>query len=349
MSDLRKLVESISKVAKQWLDPEYKPRVKAEQLLYSTEARATPEAVAFAINQQMPQLSVSVLSQVTGAIWGNAPKRIGVLDKESVPLGGLAEWLLVLLYGYEYVGIYNVCPDFLLQGFAEDVKAIFPDLRSSFTSAQAGMGDFSAILALGIQEETLDVALDRKTIDEAVPRLYRPVQFSVAVIDGRETRDEIEDLAEDVLMHEGRGEDNVRIIWAPEELNPDPYFESFAFFRGVYPAHDKTPGSLQMKKAFLAAQDVPHAYGEGLEFLVSRGEAASLEPCHIRWVTYSSLSEVYEWVEINSEVIRSLVVRVKKHNQINTAAPLLALGKAHRLTLNENADTTRILSFLATI
>ena len=31
-------------------------------------------------------------------------------------------------------------------------------------------------------------------------------------------------------MYEGVGESNVRIIWAPEELNPDPYFESFAFF-----------------------------------------------------------------------------------------------------------------------
>ena len=83
------------------------------------------------------------------------------------------------------------------------------------------------------------------------------------------------------------------------------------FFRGVYPVHERTPGSLKMKKAFLAAQNVPHAYGEGLEFLVSKGDPNFMEPCHIRWAPYKSLEEVLQWVERKIEEIRFVVVRKK--------------------------------------
>src|SRR5690625_7069703 len=63
-----------------------------------------------------------------------------------------------------------------------------------------------------------------------------------------------------------------------------------AAFRGVFPAHEKTPGSLKMHQAMLAAVEHPHAYGEGLEFLVSKGPPEVQIPGHVRWSEYDDLT-----------------------------------------------------------
>ena len=349
VNDLQLLVEAIRSVAEKWLDPEYALRVEAERALCKSEIRATPEAVAFAINQQMPQLSGSEPFERMQGRWQDRREKVGVVLRCDVPLGGLWEWFLVVLSGFEYVGYYESEPDILLRAFSDDVQKACPGLRSSFEQIQNINSGIDALIALGPHDDMLSQVKLSSQAAGLAHVLFRPVKFSVAVIDGKESKVELEDLAEDVLMHEGSGEANVRIIWAPEELNPDPYFESFAFFRGVYPAHERTPGSLQMKKAFLAAQDVPHAYGEGLEFLISRGEPSNLEPCHIRWVTYRALSDVHHWVQGNHEDIHVLVVRQKMHHQFTTTVPVLKPGKAHRLTVQEHIDASIILDFLASI
>ena len=347
MNDSVELIEAISEAASDWTNPEYPVRLEAEQRLYDSPVKATQEAVAFAINQQMPQLSVSGLSGLAG-ISGQveASRRIGVVHKNDVPFEGLVAWLSVVLNGFEYVGLHEDAPRELLVGFVEDVRIRYPGLLSSFRNESESLADLDGLIALGIEAERVERILSSKEGGSTLRLLKRSAKYSVAVLDGKESREEREDLAEDVLMHEGSGERNVCLIWAPEELNPDPYFESFAFFRGVYPAHERTSGSLQMKKAFLAAQNMPHAYGEGLEFLISRGEPACLESCHIRWATYGSRVAVNRWIEENEQDLYALVARNKIHNQLHTSVPLLSPGKSHRLGIEEQIDIPLLVDFI---
>nr|MBX2820973.1 hypothetical protein [Rhodothermaceae bacterium] len=325
MSNPVELIEAISEAASEWANPEYTVRLEAEERLYTSPVKATQEAVAFAINQQMPQLSVSGLTELVGSRdWSERSERIGVVHKVDVPLEGLSEWLFTVLNGFEYIGLYGDEPNELLAAFVEDVRLRCPGLMSSFRSENESVSDLTGVISLGVEPSRLDALLSIRETDLPIQVLKRSPKYSVAVLDGKESKEECEDLAEDVLMHEGSGERNVCLIWAPEELNPDPYFESFAFFRGVYPAHERTSGSLQMKKAFLAAQNMPHAYGDGLEFLISRGEPACLEPCHIRWSTYESKAEVNTWIEENEQDMYALVARKKIHNQIHTSVPLFS-------------------------
>lgn len=347
MSDPVELIEAISEAATDWTNPEYSVRLEAEQRLYDSPIKATQEAVAFAINQQMPQLSSSGLTELVDIQdWEDRLEKIGVVHKVDVPLEGLSEWLVVVLSGYEYAGLYEDAPNELLVAFVEDVRQRYPGLRSSFRNENESLSDLGGLISLGIETDRVEGILSFKEEGSPLRLLRRQAKYSVAVLDGKESREEREDLAEDVLMHEGSGEHNVCLIWAPEELNPDPYFESFAFFRGVYPAHERTSGSLQMKKAFLAAQNMPHAYGDGLEFLISRGEPACLEPCHIRWSTYGSREEVNGWIEENEQDIYVLVARKKIHNQIHAPVPLLSPGKTHRLGIKEQIDVPPIVDFL---
>ena len=194
-NDKERLIEAISFVAKKWINPEYEGRVEAERSLYKTETRITPEAVAFAINQQMPQLSVSGLSEIISTKGKGEPRSIGVLHRTDVPFCGLLEWLAVVLSGHEYVGVYDQDLDILLRAFAEEVQEYIAGLPSSFVQVEQRKVGISALIALGVEPEFMR---DLRLVDQvysSIPLLSRPIQNSIAILDGKESRDEIEDFS----------------------------------------------------------------------------------------------------------------------------------------------------------
>jgi hypothetical protein len=118
-----------------------------------------------------------------------------------------------------------------------------------------------------------------------------------------------------------------------------------AGFRGLFPAHDDTPGSLQMQQAFLEAQDRPHAYAEGMEFLLSRGEPALQKPGHVRWTEYEALGQLDAWWREHQDEIYAIVARPHLHDQCPDAWPLRTPGGVHIPPLDD-PEGTALVDFL---
>ncbi len=101
-----------------------------------------------------------------------------------------------------------------------------------------------------------------------------------------------------------------------------------------------------MKQAFLAAVDVSHAYGEGMEFLVSKGDPEPQEPGHVRWVEYRTEEELVGWIRDHKEEIQ-LIVAGRGQQGIFDVGPLVVnFGDAQRPTLDWCADGVDTLDFL---
>lgn len=180
-------------------------------------------------------------------------------------------------------------------------------------------------------------------------RLLRPTRLAIAVLDGHEDDDARGGIAEDVLLYEGGGHRRLALLWAPSDLSPDPYLEAMARFRGVFPAHEDTPGALQMQKAFLEARDEPRAYAEGLEFLVSKGAPEVLEPHgHIRWTEYDDLDEIDAWIEDHRDALCAVVARSSLHDQLPDVWPLRTPGGLHVPPLDDE-EGAAIAAFVRTL
>jgi hypothetical protein len=223
-------------------------------------------------------------------------------------------------------------------------------LEAAFLPAQALFAEAEALIATGT-DETADWAVahcENHGIPEA-RRLLRGHRYAVAVIDGKEREAEREKLAEDALLHEGYGCRNVALIWAPEGLRPDAYLESFALFRGVFPAHKDSAGALQLQKAFLEALDLPHAYGDGLAFLVSKGPPEVQRPGHVRWVEYQDLDEAGRWLREHAGEIQLITARPEVGRRLPEGLPVDALGRAQRPALDWCPDGRDTMAFLATL
>ncbi len=104
-----------------------------------------------------------------------------------------------------------------------------------------------------------------------------------------------------------------------------------------------------MKKAFLEAIEIPHAYAEGLEFLISKGDAEPQEPCHIRWVSYNSLDEVKTWVAHHGSDIQLVLAGPRIAAQLKPEIATQSFGFAQRPSLNWHPDNIDTLSFLASL
>lgn len=340
VNDRNSLLTAIAKTAEAWSDPEYPVRVDAVSKALGASNRFTEEAVAFAINQQMSQLLVSSLHGWLDGKHSSRSYNMAVFLEEKVPFAGLRSWICSIALGHNYTGFYEEFPPVLLDAFCKEALRVSGTGSYRFKKYEGILPDDCVVISVG--EEDLALFSDRKGV-------FRGKRHAISVLNGNETPNDMEGLAEDVLLHEGMGESNVSMLWAPVELNPDPYLEAFALFRGVFPAHERTPGSLQMRKAFLAAQKVPHAYGEGLEFLVSKGDPQFQEPCHIRWVPYEAMADIQKWVSEHYVEIQHIVTHSRMKNMIHTNLPTFSFGESHRLSLESDRNSNELLEFLCSI
>jgi hypothetical protein len=349
---MAEIIRALESAAIRWSDPQYPARAAAIESTLACENRFTLEAIAFAIDQQMAQVRESVLRDWIRGRRTGSERTVGVLNAGNVPLAGLQDLLAVLLTGNAYLGVTSSKSPYLLPAFVADCGSEITR-RARFSSFDEMLVDASALIATGTDETRDEVR--QRAIDAGISEadmLLRGNRFSIAVIDGREHDDDLDGLAEDILLHEGFGCRNVAIVFAPEESAPDGLLDAMARFRAVFPAHDRTPGALSMHRAMLAAVDAPHAYGVGLEFLVSKGVPEVQLPGHMRWSPYGALDEVATWAAENRSQLQVIVGRERLLSEllargncpksIETAQP----GETQRPAIDWRPDGIDTIEFL---
>jgi hypothetical protein len=338
-------IEAVAAAAHAWRDPAHPARAAAVAKTLEAPNRFTEEAVAYAVNVEMHRLTAAALRAWLGERAAVPPRAVGVLHEGRVPMGDLAGGLAVALMGHRWLGAVPEASPHLIPAFVEEVRRHAADFPARFLPREALGREAEALVAGGGDEARAYAAAIREAGGIPPERCFhRTARFSVAVLDGRETEAEREGIAEDALLHEGFSPRNVAILFAPRETPPDPYLEAFALFRSVFPAHPRTPGALRMQKAMLEAFGAPHAYGEGLEFLLSKGEPEPQAPGHLRWSEYDRLDEVARRLTAHAGALACVVARADVAKRLPASLPWTAPGQVHRPPLDASDP---LLAFLA--
>ncbi|MEM6647753.1 MAG: hypothetical protein AAF730_16020 [Bacteroidota bacterium] len=292
------MIDALRAVADRWSDPDHPPRQAALAHVLESDAPFTEEAITFAINQAMYRLGEDVTHTAP-----DSGGRVAIQTDEQIPLARFRDAIFALVAG-------------------DRIQLVHPDPLEVAFWTQVNESASSDCVAFEADEPTRWVKRQADPEPDAIR-----LRYGVAVVGEREAAEVWEGLAEDMLLHEGFGEANVRLLFAPESSTPDALLDHLAQMRGVLPAHPATPRRLKMPQAFLTAAKTPHGYGEGLEFLVSRGEAEVQEPAHIRWVPYASLDEVRTWLRAHRADLSHIV------STLPLGLPTIDPGTAHRQPL----------------
>ncbi len=345
---MKPLSTVISEAARLWCNSEDHPyKIDAVQATLTAPNQFTPEALEFAIDQQMREITESALSSWIGERSPKKVHQVAVIHAGNVPLVGLQDLLAVLLCGHSYVGVLSKKSPYLLPAFVHTVQIQGGNVEVSFVDREAVWTKAQAIIATGTDVSIMQIRSLVKA--KGIPPekcLLRGNRYGVAILDGNETEDDWDNLALDILLHEGMGCRNVALIFAPVGLKPDHCLKHLAQMRGMFPAHSSTSGRLAMHRAYLAAINCPHAYGSGLEFLMSKGLPEVQVPGHVRWVEYNDLDELTFIVEGRRNEVQCIVAREKVRKELPRRWNSQKLGTTQRPTIDWQPDGIDTIDFL---
>ncbi|HHP7237505.1 hypothetical protein [Longibacter sp.] len=347
----RARIDGIAHVARHWSEAEYDRRADAEQATLDANNTFTDEAIAFALNQWASIVTPASLADAVRE-WGGGRSdatreevTVCVQHGSSTPADGLRELVAALAMGYR---VRSIVPDVspaivpaLVQDLTHPVDGLKIEVVQAGTKGATDGADV-LVLARGETGDSLrETWLARGGDTEAI--VQGPAGYGVGIIDGSEPDEERHNLAEDALLHEGYAPTALKVLWAPADLTPDPMLEAMADFRGVFPAHEDTPGALEMQRAFLEAQDASHAYAAGMQFLVSRGGPEPQRGAHLRWSEYEGIEDVASWIHEHHTDIGAVIARSSVQGRLpeslqndtlrNLDIVLLEPGYVHRRPL----------------
>ena len=114
--------KAVERTAELWRNPGYSSRALAVRHTMQAENRFTEEALAFAIDHEMRQVTAESLTSWIAERVAKEPCSVGVLNPGNVPLAGFQDFLAVLMSGNHYVGACSTRSPRLLPAFAHDLK-----------------------------------------------------------------------------------------------------------------------------------------------------------------------------------------------------------------------------------
>ena len=307
----------------------------------------TEEAIEFAIDQQMDGVTEGALSAWIGRRKIKGRCTVGVINAGNVPLVGLQDLLAVIVCGHSYVGVLSSKSPYLLPAFVNTLLDQGADISAEFVDQDEMWGKADAVIATGGNEAIaqIKVLASRRglTPDKC---LFRGNRYGIAILNGFESENDLDGLALDVLLHEGMGCRNVALILVPAGHEPDNCLKHFAEMRGVFPAHPSTSGKLSMQQAYLAATGQPHAYGDGLEFLLSKGAPEIQAPGHVRWVEYRDLDEMESVVEALRDEIQCIVAHEELRERLPRSWNIESFSSTQMPALDWRPDNHDTIEFL---
>ena len=252
-------------------------------------------------------------------------KRVALIMAGNIPLVGFFDLMCVLASG-DVPYVKPSSKDSVLEGYVEDLlREIEPELRIERYVEGA---DYDAVIATGGESANLYF----RTAFEGVPSLLRGSRHSVAVLSGKESKEQLQGLADDIFTYSGLGCRNVSLVFVPKGYRVAlPVRKMCRAYHNNY---------LQCR-ALLTMQGVAFSdLGEAV-VVPSRAEFPRYLS-QINVVEYDDLEVVKRWLAERDEALQCVVSGID-----GLHSRTVAIGRAQLPTLFDYADERDTMQFLA--
>ena len=277
-----------------------------------------------AVRQQM--LDADKVSQWLAhypSIGSREPRRVAIIMAGNIPLVGFFDILCIIASGHR-CHLKASSKDAVLTRYIVDLlRDIDPDIPLYDYDPKA---HYDMAIATGSDEAN---AYFREHF-ATTRSLLRGSRFSVAILDGKESDDELSALMNDITAYSGMGCRSVSVVLAPHNTTPRlPKRE----------AHNpKLRGLIATQRALRTMQGLPY-HDHGAFLLIEATEPthslATVALCH-----YSTLDDATKWLADHHDQIQCVVSHIPSIEQ------RVAFGEAQQPTLWHYADGIDTMQFL---
>lgn len=151
----------------------------------------------------------------------HTPKTVGIVMAGNIPLVGFHDWLCVFISGHKAVCKLSSKDAVLLKHLADQLIGWEPAVAEYCQFAERLKG-CDAYIATGSNNSSLYF----EHYFSKYPHIIRRNRTSVAILDGQESKEDLEKLADDIFLYFGLGCRNVSKIYVPEGYDFIPLLDA---------------------------------------------------------------------------------------------------------------------------
>ncbi len=150
----------------------------------------------------------------------NLQKKVGLIVQEAIPLSSFRDVMAIFLSGHHAQIKLDQNDFYVLPYLIQILNDYLPETKSYFSLVQQ-LKQFDAVVT---SEYLENVALFEQYFKK-VPNLIRKPNFTIAILDGTEAKDELDKLSDDILLYFGLGNQSVSKIYVPKSYDFEPLLE----------------------------------------------------------------------------------------------------------------------------
>lgn len=294
----------------------------------------TPEQVYFSIQSWSEALTETNLNK-----WLNnynfsdvQPKKVGLILAGNIPLVGFHDFLSVLISGHHAIVKLSSNDQKLVPFLANYLIAVEPSLASKITFTEGKLENFDAVIATGSN----NTARYFDYYFKDVPNIIRKNRNSVAILNGKESKEDLIALGEDVFRYYGLGCRNVSKLFVPKDYDFKDFFEAIFEHQDVI-KYEKYANNYDYNKA-VYLMSLFQILDNGF-LTVKEDESYSSPISSVFYEFYSDIELVKNKLKVDQEKIQCIVSKQLTENSVN-------FGQSQKPNLWDYADNVDTLAFL---
>jgi len=294
----------------------------------------TPEQIYFAIQSWAEALTEENLNRwlSTYTFPNKEPKKIGLILAGNIPLVGFHDFLSVIISGHHAVVKTSSNDQKLLPFLAEYLITVEPQLQNSIIFTEGKLENFDAVIATGSN----NTARYFEFYFKDKPSIIRKSRNSVAVLNGMETKEDLENLGEDIFRYFGLGCRNVSKLFVPKGYDFKTFFEAIYKYGDII-HYEKYANNYDYNKAVFLMSLFKLLDNE---FLTLKEDTSYASPISsVFYEYYEDLNTIESQLKKDTDLIQCIV----SNNIIENSIPF---GQTQKPKLWDYADNVDTIQFL---
>ena len=263
------------------------------------------------------------------------PKNVAVIMAGNIPLVGFHDFLSVLISGHTIIVKQSSNDKHFLPLIAKFLETFNPYFKNKITFTEGTLTNFDAVIATGSN----NTARYFEHYFGKYPNIIRNNRNSIAILTGKETKEELEALGEDIFQYFGLGCRSVSKLFIPKDYNFDLLFNALYKFNDII-NYKKYENNYDYNKAvYLMSLFKLQENG----FIMLKEDSRYASPiATLFYEYYESLNILTKRLEDEKENIQCIVCN---ENDLD----FVKLGQTQHPKLSDYADGIDTVSFLLNI
>jgi hypothetical protein len=290
-----------------------------------------PKFVNDAIFNIGGMLSAIQLQAFASSIKQTNPKTVAIICAGNIPMVCFHDVLCVLLTGNKVLIKLSSDDNVLMPFFLKLLTHYEPEYAQQISFADGKLNGFDAIIATGSN----NTASHLHYYFSKYPNIIRKSRTSVAVLNGKESKEDLKNLGSDIFQYFGLGCRNVSKLLVPEGYSFNAFFESIVDY-GFVVNNKKYGNNYDYHRAIYLLESIPFLDNN---FLMIR-ETQDL---------YSPVGVLFYQHYKNEDEIKQYLDAQKQHIQCVIGQDYIPFGYSQRPVITDFADNINTLDFLVTL